>query len=135
MNGNVWVCRTAYKNVHSGFGYGIRNTVLKSIFDFALIHFGFANTWFKKKDRHLVNFRTRVNATKTDYFLTRLIDKGSFLNSKVRVILDVRLQARPKVKRTKDIKWCRLKEDNAKVFAEKVIKEADWKMTSNVEDT
>ena len=89
----------------------------------------------RETDSHLVTFRTRVNATKTDYFLTRLIDKGSFLNSKVRVILDVRLQARPKVKRTKDIKWCRLKEDNAKVFAEKVIKEADWKMTSNVEDT
>lgn len=90
----------------------------------------------RKTNSHPMTLRTGVNATKTDYFLTRLIDKGSFLNSKVRLILDVRLKGRPKVKKKDEskIKWCRIKENDAKVFAEKVIKE-DWKMNSNVEDT
>ena len=32
-------------------------------------------------------------------------------------------------------KWWTLKEDNAKVLIEKVVKEVDWQMTSNTEDT
>ena len=39
------------------------------------------NTRFKR-DSHPVTIRTRVNATKIDYFLTRMIDRGSWLNCK-----------------------------------------------------
>lgn len=42
-----------------------------------------ANTCFKKRVNELVTFRTRVNATQIDYFLTRMIDKDSCLNCKV----------------------------------------------------
>ena len=42
-----------------------------------------ANTCFIKRDNELVTFRTRVNATQIDYFLIRMIDKGSCLNCKV----------------------------------------------------
>ena len=45
---------------------------------------------------------------------------------------------RPNVKKVKGerrIKRWRLKEDNAKVFTEKVITEVDWEMILNVKDS
>ena len=74
----------------------------------------------------MVTFRTRVNGTQIDNFLTRIIDRGSFLNCKVLtgecvatqhklLILDVFLQVRTKVKKTKEprkIKCWRSKDDS-----------------------
>ena len=77
----IAVTRSRYKNGHGGFDYRTRNTKGESILDFALSYdLWVTNTWFKKRYTKLMTFRTRVNATQIDYFLTRMLDRSSCLD-------------------------------------------------------
>ena len=52
--------------------------------DFALSYdLVVTNTSFKKKDTHLITFKTRSKAIQSDSFLIRIIDGSSCLNYKI----------------------------------------------------
>ena len=55
------------------FGYGLRNSESVSILDFAVAYdLMIVNSHFKKKEDHLVTFRSGINRTQLDYLLIRM---------------------------------------------------------------
>ncbi|XP_021750528.1 craniofacial development protein 2-like [Chenopodium quinoa] len=59
LNGHVGASRDGYESVHGGFGYGQRDAGGEVIMDFSQSYdLILANTWFKKRDSHLITFRS-----------------------------------------------------------------------------
>ncbi|XP_056685743.1 uncharacterized protein [Spinacia oleracea] len=72
LNGHVGSSRDGFESIHGGFGYGERNEAGNAILDFALAYdLGIMNTWFEKRESHLVSYRNRDNASQIDFFLVR----------------------------------------------------------------
>ncbi|KAL6574370.1 hypothetical protein OROHE_001274 [Orobanche hederae] len=68
LNGHVSVSRDDFESVHGGFGFGDRNEAGNGILDFALAYdLGIMNTWFEKKDSHLVTYRNGEESLPQDY--------------------------------------------------------------------
>ena len=64
--------------------FGERNAPGNSILDFALSYdLILANTWFRKRESHLITFRSGSNASQIDFFLIRRVDRGSCIDCKV----------------------------------------------------
>ena len=62
--------------VHGGYGFRDRNEAGVSILDFAVAYdLILANTYFKKRDEHLIIFKSRSNKSQIDFFLTRKVIK------------------------------------------------------------
>ena len=81
FNGHIRTSHSGFENVHRGCGFGDRNEVGKTILDFAVSYdMILANTWFRKKDPHLI--RNRGNASQIDFFLIRRVGR-SCINYKV----------------------------------------------------
>jgi len=61
-----------YEMVHRGFGYGERNNGGVSILDFTVAYeLLMVNSYFKKKEEHLITFKSGNTRTQIDYFLIR----------------------------------------------------------------
>lgn len=150
LNGHVGLSRSGFECIHGGFGYGTRNEEGEAILDFALSYdLMVVNTWFKKRDSHLVTYRNGVNATQIDFFLTRRGEKRSCLDCKVipgeatteqhkLLVMDIRLQEDKRKKLNqgqRKVRWWRLKDENIKLFVDKVVKEADWTMEDDANKT
>ena len=111
--------------VHRGYRFGDRNEAGVSILDFAIpYNLILANTYFKKRDEHLITFKSRSNKSQIDFFLTRKVDKiackdckvipGESLTSQHRIMVaDIRIKIKVRAKRkiiNPKIKWWNLKE-------------------------
>ena len=93
-----------------GFGYGERNNEGVSVLDFTVAYeLLVVNSFFKKKEDHLVTFRSGPIKTQTDYFLIRAdsrrlckdckVISSEYLGTQHRLlVLDVKLKC---------IKWKR----------------------------
>ena len=69
LNGPVGTSRYGFDSVHGGFGFGERNESGNSILDFALSYdLILANTWFRKRESHLITFRSGSSASQIDFF-------------------------------------------------------------------
>ena len=96
-----------------------------------------ANTFFRKRESHLVTFSSRQHSSQIDFVLARKKDKRACLGCKVisgeyvvsqhkLLVADFRFQVRArrdkqaKIERTK--RW-KLKGETSEVFRERVIKE------------
>ena len=63
---------------------GIRNESGENLLDFALAkELVIANSIFRKKDEHLITYKSGDHATQVDYFLVRKGDWASCLDCKV----------------------------------------------------
>jgi len=72
FNGHIGAGVGGYDTTHGGFGYGVSNNGGVSILDFAVAYDLLAvNSYFKKKEDHLVTFRSGSIKTQIDYFLMR----------------------------------------------------------------
>ena len=133
LNGHVGTSRYGFDSVHGVFDFRERNEPGNSILDFTLSYdLILANTWYSKRESHLMTFRSGSSASQIDLFLTRKVDRGCCMNYKVAsgenvvtqhklLILDIRIRMRfRKIKRRLDpkIKWWRLKEGNQKDFVD-----------------
>ncbi|CAK1595770.1 unnamed protein product [Parnassius mnemosyne] len=84
FNGHVGRVNDGYERVHGGWGYGVRNregeVLLQAAcaFDLAVV-----NTWFQKRDQHLVTYKSGHHATQIDYLLIRRNQIKSVKNCKV----------------------------------------------------
>ncbi|KAL6502451.1 hypothetical protein OROHE_024456 [Orobanche hederae] len=84
LNGHVGVSRDGFESVHGGFGFEDMNEAANGILDFALAYdLGIMNTWFEKRDSHLVTYRNGGSASQIDFFLVRNVWRKSFTNCKV----------------------------------------------------
>jgi hypothetical protein len=141
LNGHVGISRDGFESIHGGYGIGERNESGERILDFGLSYdMILANTWFRKRESHLVTFKSGVNTSQIDFFLLRKRDRGCCIDCKVipgesvatqhRVlILDLRIrQYRKRDRHMIDprIKWWALKEAKQGMFVERVVKEVDW---------
>ncbi|KAL6561231.1 hypothetical protein OROMI_016832 [Orobanche minor] len=134
LNGHVGVSRDGFESVHGGFGFGDRNEAVNDILDFALAYdLGIMNTWFEKRDSHLVTYRNGGNASQIDFFLVRNVWR-SFTNCKVIpgesaatqhrvVVLDLRGKRHLRKRRPKvdpRIKWWKLQGESRHTFVAKI---------------
>ena len=72
FNGHIGVDWDGYDAVYGSFGYGERNTGGVSVLDFAVAYeFLVVNSYLKKKEDHLVTFKSGSFKTQIDYFLMR----------------------------------------------------------------
>ena len=72
FNGHVGRIGQGYEGIHGGYGYGDRNREGERILDFcAALNMFVGNTYFKKKESHLVTFESGSARTQIDYFLFR----------------------------------------------------------------
>ncbi|GJV69187.1 retrovirus-related pol polyprotein LINE-1 [Tanacetum coccineum] len=73
-----------YSGVHGGFGYGVRNKEGRSILDFATAYdLAVVNSYFKKRDHHLITFQSGGHCTQIDYLLVRQGDRKACKDCKV----------------------------------------------------
>jgi hypothetical protein len=123
------------------FGYGSRNQEGEGILNFALAYDLFImNTLFKKRVSHLVTFSSGQHCSQIDFILARREDWHTCLDCKVipeecvvpqhkLVVADfcfrVRFQRSKRVQALRT-KWWKHKEDAAKTFKERVLKEGPW---------
>jgi len=72
LNGHIGVDSDGYDSAHGGFGFGERNNGGVSVLDFAMAYELFVvNSYFRKKEDHLVTFKSGSLNTQIDYFLVR----------------------------------------------------------------
>jgi hypothetical protein len=141
LNGHVGSTRVGFDGVHGGFRYGSRNQEGEGILNFALAYDLFVtNTLFRKRVSHLVTFSSGQYCSQINFILVRREDRHACLDCKViprecavpqhkLVVADFRFQVRfqqSKRVQAPKTKWWKLKEDAAKMFKERVLKEGSW---------
>ncbi|XP_047995376.1 craniofacial development protein 2-like [Leguminivora glycinivorella] len=71
LNGHVGASTGTFPNTHGGYGFGARNQEGLNILNFlSKYNFKIVNTHFKKKDEHLITYKTAKCATQIDYIVT-----------------------------------------------------------------
>ncbi|CAH1286801.1 unnamed protein product [Chrysodeixis includens] len=84
LNGHVGEKDEKFERWHGSFGYGNQNQDGKRILEFsASCDLAIINTFFKKKDTHLITYESGRNSTQIDYSLTRRKHLGRYKDSKV----------------------------------------------------
>ena len=84
LNGHVGTTSAGFEAVHGGFGYGSRNQEGEEVLDFAVaFDLMIANTFFRKRESHLVTFSSGQHSSQIDFVLTRRKDKRACLGCKV----------------------------------------------------
>ncbi|KAI8547554.1 hypothetical protein RHMOL_Rhmol07G0205200 [Rhododendron molle] len=75
FNGHVGVHKQGYEKVHGGFGFGDLNGGGRRILDFAVaFDLIVGNTLYRKREEHLITFKSGANKSQIDYFLARGAD-------------------------------------------------------------
>jgi hypothetical protein len=141
LNGHASSTSVGFDEVYGSFGYGSRNQEEEGILNFALAYdLIIANTLFRKRVSHLVTFSSGQHCSQINFILARREDRHACLDCKViprecvvpqhkHVIADfhfrVHIQRSKRVQAPKT-KWWKLKEEAAKMFKERVLKEGPW---------
>ncbi|KAL5134814.1 Craniofacial development protein 2 [Glycine soja] len=135
LNGHVGSVDRGFEGVHGGFGLGEMNGEGKSILEFSkALDLSIANTWFKKREEHLITYKSGGKCSQIDFFLIRKSDRKYCLNGKVipgeslttqhRVlVMDVRTRDRAKRRSpmvAPRIKWWHLKGEKQGIFQQKI---------------
>ncbi|KAL6494927.1 hypothetical protein OROGR_030846 [Orobanche gracilis] len=117
------------------------NEAGNGILDFALAYdLGIMNTWFEKRDSHLVTYRNGGNASQIDFFLVRNVWRKSFTNCKVIpgesaatqhkvVMLDLRGKRHLRKRRPQvdpRLKWWKLQGESQHTFVAKIADNGTW---------
>ena len=72
LNGHVSTSSAGFEAVHGGFGYGSRNQEGAEVLEFAIaFDLMIANTFFRKRQSHLVTFSSGQYSSQIDFVLTR----------------------------------------------------------------
>ncbi|XP_047267502.1 craniofacial development protein 2-like [Capsicum annuum] len=76
FNGHIGVLPGGYDDVHSSFGFGVRNGEGMDLLDFArAFELVVVNSSFPKKEDHLITFRSAKAKTQIDFLLLRKGDR------------------------------------------------------------
>ncbi|GKA66042.1 leucine--tRNA ligase [Tanacetum coccineum] len=108
LNGHIGAEADGFSSVHGGFGYGVRNEEGRTILEFAAAHdLVVVNSFFKKRDAHLITYHSGDHDTQIDYMLVRRGDlrvckdnkvfPGEVCFSQHRLLaLDINIKRRPR---------------------------------------
>ncbi|KAM1427860.1 hypothetical protein ACFXTO_020352 [Malus domestica] len=73
LNGHVGRETGNYRGFHGGHGFGERNEDGEAILDFAMAYDLFlANTFFKKREEHVITYKSGLSKTQIDFLLMRI---------------------------------------------------------------
>lgn len=140
LNGHVGRDAPAGVTVHGNYGYGHLNDQGKEILELAnIFSMPIVNTLFKKKDEHLITYKSGTSATQIDYFLCNGAIRSYFKDCKVipgeplttqhRLLvacLKMPLwNTRQKTNSTPRIKWYNLQKEEGISFASNIAKYQD----------
>ncbi|XP_063602487.1 craniofacial development protein 2-like [Penaeus indicus] len=142
MNGHIGSGYDAISRIHGGNVYGDGKEDGEKIIDFALsLDMVIGNTLFRKRNEHLITYRSGEQASQIDFFLYRRRNIKEIKNCKVipsdHVTLQHRLVAidlaiavtqrqKRKVTTEKRIKWFKLKDHDLKQqFKDRVLRDID----------
>lgn len=68
MNAHVGESGNGYEGVHGGMGFGRRNVEEERLLEMAeAAEITILNTWFKKRQSHLITYKSGQNETQIDY--------------------------------------------------------------------
>jgi hypothetical protein len=82
LNGHVGSTNASYEVAHGGFGYGSRKG--ENILDFGVpYNLVIANTFFRKRNSHLVTFISGHRSSQINFVFTRRVDKQACVDCKV----------------------------------------------------
>ena len=69
LNGHVGREAGQYPQAHGGFGFGELNNEGQSIIDFCMAYdLKIVNTCFKKREEHLITYKSGANRSQIDFF-------------------------------------------------------------------
>ncbi|XP_047488085.1 craniofacial development protein 2-like [Penaeus chinensis] len=125
FTGHVGKRSDGYQRVRGGKGHGQRNTEGERILECAeSLDMAVVNTFYQKRDEHLITFKSGQHATQIDYVMIRSADLKSVRNCKVIpeeavvtqhrllcVVLKIKQEKKRKPKTQKRIKIWKLKGD------------------------
>lgn len=149
LNGHVGTSNVGFERVHGGFGYGSRNQEGVDILNWALAYdLLVANTIFRKRESHLVTFRSAQHSSQIDFILARREDRRACLDCRVipgecvvtqhkLVMADFRFRVRVyRDKRTKTArtKWWKFRGELAQTFKERMLGEGPWEEGEGPDD-
>lgn len=84
FNDHIGGDSSGYESAHRGFGFGVRNSGGVVVLDFAIAYdLLVINSLFKKREGHLVTFKSGSFKTQIDYFLNRADSRRSCRDCKV----------------------------------------------------
>jgi len=73
-----------FEGVHGGYGLGELNAEGNSILDFSsAFDLTIANTCFRKREEHLLTYKSGASCSQIDFFLVRKTDRKICLDCKV----------------------------------------------------
>ena len=122
LNCRIGKLAKGYEGVHGGNGYGLRNKEVEHILEFAVAHnLVVGNSYFTKKDNHLITYQSGSVNSLTDYILVRRSDFKLVRDIKVIPGKQVVTQRQMLVS---DIEW-KFTKQNKKSFAPKLCA---WKL-------
>jgi Reverse transcriptase (RNA-dependent DNA polymerase) len=148
LNGHVGQTNEGFDRVHGGFGFGTRNEAGEDILNFAVAYdMMLTNTFFRKRESHLVSFSSGQNRSQIDFVLTRREDRAFCKDCKVipgecvatqhkLVVLDIRIKKSVRRKigvRDSRTRWWNLKGENLSRFKDKIIGEGPWQTDEGVQ--
>ncbi|KAJ4809245.1 hypothetical protein LUZ62_021811 [Rhynchospora pubera] len=142
FNGHVGETSGGFERVHGGFGYGDRNQEGEDFLNLAIAYdLMIANTFFRKRQSHLVTFSSAQHFSQIDFVLARREDRRACMDCKVipgecvvsqhkLAVADFRFPLRSRVGRGARVvktKWWKLKGDVSHTFRGRMIEEGPWK--------
>lgn len=84
LNGHVGATRNGFPQTHGGNGFGSRNEDGERILAWAEAHdLAIANTFYRKRESHLVTYESGGRRTQIDYWLLRRTDLKLAMDCKV----------------------------------------------------
>ena len=149
LNGHVGREVTGYGSIHGGHGFGVINAEGKTILDFSsTFDLLIANTCFKKRDEHLITYKSGMTSSQIDFFLLRRVDRKFCINCKIipgeslttqhRVlVMDFRVEQKLRKRHhTKNprTRWWRMKGEEQRSFLRRVGEEAKWDGNGSAEE-
>ena len=149
LNGHVGREVTGYGSIHGGHGFGVINAEGKTILDFSsTFDLLIANTCFKKRDEHLITYKSGMTSSQIDFFLLRRVDRkfcihcktipGESLTTQHRVlVMDFRVEQKLRKRHhTKNprTRWWRMKGEEQRSFLRRVGEEAKWDGNGSAEE-
>jgi len=141
FNSHVGEESGGFARIHGGFGFGTRNQEGEDFLNFAVAYdLMVANTFFRKRESHLVTFCSGQHRSQIDFMLTRKGDQRSCIDCRVipgecvvtqhkLVIMDFRFRigvVRDKCNKEVKIKWWNLKGEKYVRFKDRLTVEGPW---------
>lgn len=132
FNGHIGKLANGYEGIHGGHGYGDRNIEGERILEFAVAHnLVVGNSYFTKKDNHLITYQSGGFNSQIDYILVRRSDFKLVRDMKVIPGEEVVTQHRLLVC---DMKW-NFKKEIKKIFVPKLrvwkLKDPEFRLKFN----